>query len=189
MIAGLEPKLFILKSSTQQQSYRAHTKGQFCHQDRPSFCLCSKVRDCVMTAFQLASKWSKVAVSGFCKFGSFQPYLTHRQLDWSTMMFIESPFIWYPTCLIFAHVVWWSTTPCTARTTSRRRPWDADIKIYHISWHFFDRMWYAVMMLVDMRVFFVFNMSDHIKHMKISGRRHHGRQGHLGGEDQGGRWH
>ena len=23
-------------------------------------------------------------------------------------------------------------------------------------------MWYAVMMLVDMRVFFVFNMSDHV---------------------------
>ena len=70
MIAGLEPKLFILKSSTQQQSYRAHTIGQFCHQDRPSICLCSKVRDRVITAFQLALKWSKVAVGGFCKFGS-----------------------------------------------------------------------------------------------------------------------
>ena len=54
---------------------------------------------------------------------------------------------------------------------------------------YFDRMWYALMMVVDMRVFFVFNMSDHIKYMRISGRRHHGRQGHLGGEDQGGRWH
>ena len=92
-VAGLEPKLFILKSSTQQQSYRAHTKGQFCHQDRPSICLCSKVRDCIMTTFQLAPKWSKLAVGGFYKFGFFQPYLTHRQLDWSTMMFIESPFI------------------------------------------------------------------------------------------------
>ena len=38
------------------------------------------------------------------------------------MMFIEIPFIWYPTCLIFAHLVCWLTTPCTARTTSRRRP-------------------------------------------------------------------
>ena len=76
MIAGLEPKLFILKSSTQQQSYRAHTIGQFCHQDRPSICLCSKVRDRVITAFQLAPKWSKVAVGGFCKFGPFPPHLT-----------------------------------------------------------------------------------------------------------------
>ena len=100
MIAGLEPKLFILKSSTQQQSYRAHTIGQFCHQDRPSICLCSKVRDCVMTAFQLAPKWSKVAVIGCCKFGSFQPNLTHRKPEWSNMMFIESPFRGYPTCLL-----------------------------------------------------------------------------------------
>ena len=40
--------------------------------------------------------------------------LTHRQLDWSTMMFIESPFLGYPTCLIFDHVVWWSTVLWTA---------------------------------------------------------------------------
>ena len=188
MIAGLEPKLFILKSSTQQQSYRAHTKGQFCHQDRPSICLCSKVRDCIMTTFQLAPKSPKVAVSGFCKFGSFQPNLTLRQLDWSTMMFIEGPFIWYPTCLIFALVVWWSMTSCTARKTLRRRPGRRLILGYITSVDvFFYRSWWV--MLVDMRVFFVFNMSDHIKYMKISGWRHHERQGHLGGEDQGGRWH
>ena len=30
---------------------------------------------------------------------------------------------------------------------------DPDIRIYHISWLFFDRMWYALMMVVDMRVF------------------------------------
>ena len=28
-----------------------------------------------------------------------------RQLDWSSMMFIESHFYGYPTCLVFAHVV------------------------------------------------------------------------------------
>ena len=181
MIADLEPKLFILKSSTQQQSYKAHTKGQFCHQDRPSICLCSKVRDCVMTAFQLVPKWPKVAVSSFCKFGSFQPYLTHRQLDWSTMMFIESPFIWYPICLIFAHVVWWSTTPCTARTTSRRRPGRTLALGYITSVDIFFRSWCAVMMLVYMRVFFVFNILDH---MRVGGRPHR-----IGGEDQGGHWH
>ena len=32
---------------------------------------------------------------------------------------------------------------------------DADIRKYNISWRFlFDRMWYALMMLVDMRVSF-----------------------------------
>ena len=45
-----------------------------------------------------------------------------KQLDWSAMMFIKSPFLRYPTCLIFAHVVWWSTALWTARTTRRRRP-------------------------------------------------------------------
>ena len=30
--AGLEPKLFEIKSSTQQQSCKAHKIGQFCHQ-------------------------------------------------------------------------------------------------------------------------------------------------------------
>ena len=75
-----------------------------------------------MTAFQLAPKWSKVAIDRFANLALFQTYLTHRQLNWSTIKFIESPFIWYPTFLIFAHVVRWSTTPCTARITSRRRP-------------------------------------------------------------------
>ena len=38
-------------------------------------------------------------MGGFCKFGSFQPYQAHRQLDGSALMFIESPFLGYPTCL------------------------------------------------------------------------------------------
>ena len=61
-------------------------------------------------------------MGGFCKFGSFQPYLTHTQLDWSIMMFIESHFYGYPTCLVFAHVVWWLRALWTARTTRRTRP-------------------------------------------------------------------
>ena len=43
--AGLEPKLFEIKSSTQQQSCKAHKIGQFCHQDQPSICLCSRLRN------------------------------------------------------------------------------------------------------------------------------------------------
>ena len=122
IIDGLEPKLFDFKSSSQQQCCKAHKIGQLCHQDQASTCLCSKVRDRAMTAFQLAPKWWKAAKGRFCKFGSFPPHLTHRQLDWSTKMFFESPFHGYPTCLIFAHVVLWSTALWTARTTRRRRP-------------------------------------------------------------------
>ena len=103
IIDGREPKLFDFKSSSQQQCCKAHKIGQICHQDQASTCLCSKVRDRAMTAFQLAPKWQKGANGGFCKFGSFQPYLTlPRHLDWSTKMFIESPFRRYPTCIIFA---------------------------------------------------------------------------------------
>ena len=110
------------KSSTQQQSCRAYKIGQFCHQGRPSICLWSKVRDRALTTFQQAPKWSKVANGGFCKFGSFQQCPTHRQLDWRSLVFIKSPFFGYPTCLLFAHLVWWSTALWTARTTRRRRP-------------------------------------------------------------------
>ena len=106
-----------------------------------------------LTAFQLAPKWSKVAISEFCKFGSFQPYLSHRQLDWSTMTFIESPLIWYPTCLIFGHLFWWSTTLCTARTTWRRRLERKLTWGYITSVDVFYRMLYAVMMFVAMRDF------------------------------------
>ena len=122
IIASLEPKLFVFQSSTQQQSCKANKIGQFCHQNQCSICLGSKVRDHTMTALLLAPKWQKAANGGFGKFGSFQPYLTHRQLDWATMMFNETPFLGYPTCQLFAHVVWWWTALWTARTTRRRRP-------------------------------------------------------------------
>ena len=122
IFAGVDPKLFIFKSSTQQQSWRAYKIGQFCHQGWPSICLCSKVRDRARTAFELAPKWEKAANRRFCKFDSIQPYPTQRQLNWSTLMFIKSSFLGYPTCLLFGHVVWWSTSLWTARTTRRRRP-------------------------------------------------------------------
>ena len=47
---------------------------------------------------------------------------TQWQLDWSTRMFIEGPFLGHSTCLFFGHVVWWSTAVWTATTTRRRRP-------------------------------------------------------------------
>ena len=57
VITGLEPKLFVFKSLPQKQICRAHEIGQFCHQDWRSICLCLKVRDRAIKAFQLAQKW------------------------------------------------------------------------------------------------------------------------------------
>ena len=65
----------------------------------------------------------------------------------------------------------------------------ADIRMHHIIWIFLAKMWYAVAMLVDMRAVYTFNMSDHTKYMWVGVRRHRGRHGQLGGEDQGGHWH
>ena len=56
-IAGLGLILFVFQPLAQQENCKAHKIGKFCHQDQPSICLCSKVRDRVMTAFQLALKW------------------------------------------------------------------------------------------------------------------------------------
>ena len=42
--------------------------------------------------------------------------------DMSIFLFTESTFLGYPTCLLSAHVVWWSTALWRARTTRRRRP-------------------------------------------------------------------
>ena len=39
--------------------------------------------------------------------------------------------------------------------------------------------------VVDMKVIYTFNMSDHTKYMRVGARRHHGWQGQFGGEDPG----
>ena len=70
----------------------------------------------------IALKWQKAANGGFLEFGSFQPYLDYRQLEWSTLRLIECLFLGYPTCVYFAHVVWWLRALWMARTTRRRRP-------------------------------------------------------------------
>ena len=56
IIAGLEPKIFVFKSSSKQQSCKPHTIGQICHQDQSYMCLCSNVTDQAIIAFQLAPK-------------------------------------------------------------------------------------------------------------------------------------
>ena len=78
------------------------------------------------------------ANGGFCKFGSFQPYLTHRQVDWSTMMLIESPFLGHPTYLHFSHVVWWSTPLWTARTTKEEKSREVDDIILIFTTNFYN---------------------------------------------------
>ena len=137
IIDGLEPKLFDFKSSSQQQSCKAHKIGQLCHQDQPSTCLCSKVRDRATTAFPPAPKWQKGANAGFCKFGSFQPYLTHRHLDCITMMFIESHFHGYPTCLIFAQMVLVVGGTVNSKNNKNEKTREyTDMRMYHFSWNF-----------------------------------------------------
>ena len=69
------------------------------------------------------------------------------------MMFIESPFLGYPTCLLFAHVAWGWTALWTARTTRRIRPGRWLAVVSHQLKFSLTRMWYAVVMVVDMRVF------------------------------------
>ena len=109
--------------------------------------------------------------------------------DWSTLFSIENPFLGYPTCLLSALVVWWSTSLWTARTTRRRRPGRSlalgCITSVGVS---STRMWYAVVMVVDMKVHESFNMFDKIKYMWAGGRRHCGRQGQHGEGNQEGQW-
>ena len=84
---------------------------------------------------------------------------------------------------------WWSTTPWAARTICRRRPGRSlalgCITSVGVS---STRMWYAVVMVVDMKVHESFNMFDNIKYMWAGGRRHRGRQGQHGEGNQEGQW-
>ena len=50
-VVGLEPKIFVLKSSYKKKNCRAHKIGQFCQKDHSSICLCSKFRDRAKIAF------------------------------------------------------------------------------------------------------------------------------------------
>ena len=120
--AGLEPKLFEIKSSTQQQSCKAHKIGQFCHQDQPYICLCLKVREGTMSPFQLAPKWyiegSQWRILHILVFSTLPNPPTTR---------LESPILGYHTrlhenCLYFHIESWWSKALWSARTTRRRRP-------------------------------------------------------------------
>ena len=43
IIAGLEPKLFVFKSSTQQQSYKAHKKANFANKTDPLSAFVQKI--------------------------------------------------------------------------------------------------------------------------------------------------
>ena len=89
IIAGLEPKLFVFKSSTQQQSYKAHKKGQFCQQDWPSICLCSKDRDCALMACKLVPKWQKAALSGILQIHFV--IFSDRHLIWTICILFQIP--------------------------------------------------------------------------------------------------
>ena len=81
---------------------------------------------------------------------------------------------WHETCLFLqhiwphkVHVSWWETALWKARTTRRRRPGRSLIfvcitsNIHQLKFSS-TRMWYAVVMEVDMKLVYSFNMSDHI---------------------------
>ena len=60
----------------------------------------------------------------------------------------------------------------------------ADSRMYHISWNFLKRIWYAVVMVFDMREFLYFwYVWPHIKYIWVGGWRHRGQEGEPGGED------
>ena len=61
--------------------------------------------------------------------------------------------------------------------------------MHHITRNFLQRGRCGLLMVVDMKLVYSFNISDLIKYMWVGGRRHCGRQGQQGGEDQGGRWY
>ena len=108
-------------------------------------------------------------------------------------MFFESPFHGYPTCLIFAHVVSWSTALWTARTTRRRRPGRyLTLECITSVEIFFYKGVICSGKDGYSGIFYTFNMPNipnHIKYMRFGCRRHRGRQGQQDGVDQGGTWH
>ena len=108
-------------------------------------------------------------------------------------MFIESHFLGYPTCPLFAHVAWWSTALWTARTTRRRRPGryltlecitSVEIFFYKDVICSGKDGYSGFFYTFDMP-----NIPNHIKYMRFGCRRHRGRQGQQDGVDQGGTWH
>ena len=61
-----------------------------------------------------------------------------------------------------------------------------DIRRYHFSWNLIqNRMWYNVVLVVDMKVFYSFHKADNIKYMWVVCRRHCGRHEQVGREAQG----
>ena len=81
----------------------------------------------------------------------------------------------FSTCLTtLRHESWWSTTPWTARTTWRWRPGRTLTSgCTNKGWNY--RMWYAVTMVSDMRVFYIcFQLSDHFEYIRVGGRRQRG---------------
>ena len=88
--------LFLSFKSTHQQSCKGHiSKANFATKIHPLSVFVQKGshNDSHPAGIDMV-KYSQFG--RFCKFGSFQPYLTHRQLEWSTMRFIEVLFLDYP---------------------------------------------------------------------------------------------
>ena len=136
ILAGLEPKLIVFQSGTQQQSCRARKIGVICHQDRPSICICSKARDRTMTALQLAPEWWRAANGGFLRVWLFsilpnpqRTRLKHLNVLWKSIFLIPQ----LPS-LCSCGLVVDGTVDCKGNKEKRTRE-VADIMMYHFSWN------------------------------------------------------
>ena len=98
-----------------------------------------------MTAFQLAPKWSKVAVGGFFKFGSLpNPEtngLEYYDVHWKSFYLIPH-LPYFCSCGLVVDDTVYGEDNFEEKTRE-----EADIRIYHISWHFVligcDMLWWC----------------------------------------------
>ena len=87
-----------------------------------------------------ALKWYKVAcLADFDSLALLNPTYVLHTTGLEYLISIESPFLEYPTFLILADVVWWSTALWTARTAWRRKPgWLLTLRCITLVEFFFD---------------------------------------------------
>ena len=71
-----------------------------------------------------------IGTADFANLPLFNP-TKPRDNDWSTLFFIESPFLGYPTCLLFDHMIWVDGTVHSKDNKVEKTREVADIKIFH----------------------------------------------------------
>ena len=121
LIACLEPKIFIYRSSSKEQSCRAHKIGQILTPISLLYLFLFKsyrLRKNSLSASSERVKGTQRRILQIWLF-STQPNPQTSRLGYFDVVW--KSFSWIPL-LIFSHVVWWSMALWTARITRRRRP-------------------------------------------------------------------